>query len=326
MTITTNTTKKSLFNGRRVWFILAAAAALGAALVVLVIMSALTAKDTYYVLNQDVPARTSVAPSMLTEVQTSAGSAPPLALGLSDVAGGETYTLFALKKGDILTPSNTGDLLSLSNGLPENFVIASFVASPSMAAGGNIQRGDYVDIISIVSDSNITGSEGPSASYVLQRVLVLDATVDLDSYSSDSSSSTTTTSDGTDTSVSSNTEDSSLRSGIPTLFTVGVSPEAAQVLALATQFDIYVVLSSVQSTNDGVVPGAITPASGSSIWGNPLDAGQGTDNTFGQGTTDVTRPEDTNTDVSSPTPEPSGSSNPGDTSTPQPTPTDGTGQ
>lgn len=278
MTMNTSTSKKSLFNGRKLWFILSIAAALGAALVVFIIMSSLSAKDTYYVLSEDIPARTQIDPTMLVEVQTAANSAPPNAIGLSDLTG-EQYSLYSLKAGDILTSSNTGDLLTLNEGLPKDFVISSFIASPSMAAGGNIKRGDYVDIIAVVEDSAITGSEGPAASYILQRVLVIDATVDLDSYSGGEEASTT----GEDGTVSENTNDPAMRAGIPTMFTVGVSPENAAVLAVASQFQLYAVLSSAEATIDEVLPTGLVPVDGISLWGNPRNGGEGTDNTFGQG-------------------------------------------
>jgi Flp pilus assembly protein CpaB len=288
MSITTNASKKSLFNGRKMWFIFSAAAALAAALITFVLMNTATAKDTYYVLSSDIPARTQITPDLLTEVQTSAGSVPPSSLGISDLTE-ESYSLYSLKAGDILTSSNTGDKLSLTEGLPEDYVVASFTADPSMAAGGNVKRGDYIDIIALIDDSTVTGVDGTAASYVLQRALVIDATVDLDTYSSDDSAAETTTADGTGTTttdtgaVSDNTSGAAIRSGIPTMFTVGLSPENAAILALATQQELYVVLSSADSVNNETVPTGLTPATNSGIWGNPRNAGEGTDNTFGQG-------------------------------------------
>ena len=332
MSITTNTSKKSIFDGRNLWFIFAAGCAVVAALIAFAILSAATAKDSYYVLNTDVTARTEISISMLTQIQTSAGSVPPSALSISDINSTRTFSLYSLKRGDILTKSNTGDLLSLSAGLPSNFVIGSFVAAPSMAAGGNIQRGDYVDIMAIVNDNTVTGSSGAAASYILQRVLVIDATVNLDSYSSNSSASSTTTGNGTSTNnsnsgnapVSSNTKNSAIRAGVPTLFTVGLSPQDATVLAVASKFELYVVLSSADSVNKGIVPTNLSPASGGSIWGNPRNAGKGTDNTFGQGGSVVVGPNDNSTNApSTPTPKApsSPSPTPGTTGTPSPSPT-----
>lgn len=308
MTTTTNTSKKSLFNGRKMWFIFSAVAAFGVAIVLLLIMSALTAKDTYFVLNQDIPARTNIDVSMLTEIQTSAGSAPPSALDLSDITP-ETFSLYSLSAGDILTTSNTGDLLSLSAGLPDDFVVTSFIADPSMAAGGNVQRGDYIDIIAVVDDSSVTGEEGPAASYVLQRVLVVDATVNLDSYSGGEEASTTDGS-GSTGGETGNTGDPAIRAGVPTMFTVGLSPDNAAVLAVAGQYELYVVLSSAATTEGVEIPGVGEPASGRNIWGNPQNAGEGTDNTFGS-SGEVVRPED---EVSTPEGEEEGT-----VSSPEPT-------
>ena len=324
MSITTNTSKKSLLNGRKLWFVLAVAAAIAAAAIIFSIMSIATAKESYWVLNQDVPARTPITADLLTEVTTSAGTTPPSALTFGEIANEEIYSLYSLKSGDVLTKSNTGELLPLTEGLPSDFVVASFTANPSMAAGGNVQRGDYIDIIALVNDTEVTGSGSTGASYVLQRVLVIDATVDLDTYSSESAESTTgettTSGDGT---VSSNTNEAAMRSGIPTMFTVGLSPENAAVLALATQYDLYIVLSSADSTADGIVPTNLPTIDAKSLWGQSRNAGEGTDNTFGQGG-EVTKPSNPTTPKPEETQEPSSPqtdepSTPEETGTPEDT-------
>lgn len=278
MSITTTASKKKIFDGRKMWFIFAGIASVVVAVLAFSIMRGVTATDTYYVLAKDVPARTQITPDLLTPMVTSAGKTPPNALDITQLTE-NTYSLYSLKGGDILTTSNTGDLLSLNIGLPENFVIASFTANPSLAAGGNVNRGDYIDIIVSIDDSAITGQDGISSSYVLQRVLVIDATVDLDSYSGDSEA-TTTSADGT---ISQNTADTAMRSGIPTLFTVGLTQEHAAILATATHYDLFVVLSSADAVDNGNINTAPPVASSSSIWGFAPDAGLGTDNTFGQG-------------------------------------------
>lgn len=329
MSITTNTSKKSLLNGRKLWFVLAVAAAIAAAAIIFSIMSIATAKESYWVLNQDVPARTPITVDLLTEVTTSAGTTPPSALSFGEISNEETYSLYSLKSGDVLTSSNTGPLLPLTEGLPSDFVVASFTANPSMAAGGNVQRGDYIDIIALINDTEVTGTASTGASYVLQRVLVIDATVDLDTYSSDGAESTTaetpTTTDGEEGTVSSNTNDSAMRSGIPTMFTVGLSPENAAVLALATQHDLYIVLSSAESTADGIVPTNLPTIDSKSLWGQARNAGEGTDNTFGQGG-EVVKP----TTPTAPTPEetevPSTPKNTEEPSTPEDTTDPGNGE
>ena len=317
MSIATNASKKKIFDGRKMWFLFAGIAAVIVAVLSFAIMKGVTATDTYYVLTKDVPARTAITVDLLEEVTTSAGKTPPTALDISDITE-DTYSLYSLKAGDILTTSNTGDLLSLSEGLPADFVITSFVANPSFAAGGNVKRGDYVDIMMLSDDASVTGVEGMAASYILQRVLVIDATVDLDSYSApaDEESTASVNEDG---SISENTADSSLRSGIPTLFTVGLSQENASRLAVASQYTLFVVLSSADSSNDN----SVNPATGSSnapgIWGSAPNAGDGTDNTFGQGGKKVDKP---GTTTPTNTQEPSAPSAP---STPTPENTEGTG-
>lgn len=286
MSVVSNSTKKSKLSGRKAAFVFAIIAAVAATILAFAIMSVVTAKETYYVLNRDVPARTLISADMLTPVETSVGGAPPSALGLSDL--GDKYSLITLESGDILTSSNVGDLVGLSAGLPDNFVIGSFIANPSVAAGGNVKRGDYIDIIAVVTDSAVTGSDATAASYLLKRVLVVDATLDLDTYdAADNSASGTTGTTGV-TGATGNVGGSSVggsgaRSGIPTMFTVGLSPEDAAVLAVATQYDLYVVLSSSESAVDGKVQTDIPAVVLSEIWGKPRDSGKGTDNTFGNG-------------------------------------------
>lgn len=317
MSVVSNSTKKSKLSGRKAAFVFAIIAAVAATILAFVIMSVVTAKETYYVLNRDIPARTLITTDMLSPVETSIGGAPPSALGFSDL--GDKYSLITLEAGDILTSSNVGDLVGLSAGLPDNFVIGSFTANPSVAAGGNIQRGDYIDIIAVVDNPAITGQEGTAASYLLQRVLVVDATLDLDSYDASSEESTTaggTTSTGTAESGSS-VGGAGARSGIPTMFTVGLSPEDAAVLAVATKYELYVVLSSTESAVDGVVPSNVPAVVLSELWGKPRDAGKGTDNTFGNGGSAETPTGETGTtepdsEVSTPDPQPTEST---DTST-----------
>ena len=286
MSMSTATSKKSIFDGRKMWFIFGAIASAVVAILTFSLMSVVTATETYYVLNTDVPARTQVTQSLLTEVTVSRGSTPPNAIGISDIDE-ETYTLYALDAGDILTSSNSGSLISLSEGLPDDFVVASFTVDPSSAAGGNVKRGDYIDILTIMNDPQVTGSSSYASSYVLQHVLVVDATVDLDSY--DSEAETTAGEDGA---VDGEAADEiAKRSGIPTLFTVGLTQKDAAALAVATQYDLFVVISSTEAQNGDV---NLTPGSATSedIWGDSApDAGKGTDRTFGQGG-EVVRPED----------------------------------
>lgn len=306
MSVTTSANKKSVFDGRKMWFIFGALAAALVAVLVFVLMSDVTKTETYYVLNSDVPARTVITSDLLVEVTVAAGAVPSNSLHRSEILGGANpmYALYPLKARDVLTASNIGELLPLTQGLPEDFVVASFQASPNVSAAGNIKRGDYIDIIVISSNDPAAGEDGVVATYVLQHVLVVEAKIDLNTVrnnaSSDSSNSTPVT---TGSSV------------IPMLYTVGLTQEHALVLAVATQYDLYVVLSSRSAVEGNIndFPGRM---SSGNIWGEDApDAGWGTDNTFGlSGETPVVgpRPTPSPSDGPSSPEEPSSPSNPSD--------------
>jgi Flp pilus assembly protein CpaB len=326
MSISTTTSKKKMFQGGNMWFIFAALASVTVAIISFGIMQTVTATDTYYVLSKSVPARTQITPDLLEEKTTSAGKTPPTALDISEITE-DTFSLYSLQAGDILTTSNTGAQLSVTEGLPKDFVVASFPANPSIAAGGKIKRGDYIDIM-VVSDGVADAGDGFKASYALQRVLVVDATIDLDGYEGGSDEATTATEDGTTTSTGSaeSTDAIAQRTGIPTLFSVGLSQADAARLAVATQYDLFVVLSSSQSANDNNVSSTPGSAITDQIFtGESPNAGAGTDNTFGQGGTPATTsPSETGGTTPGATPTPTPSSTGGTTTDEEPTTTDET--
>ena len=305
MSITTTSSKKSFFNGRKVYFVLAAIAFVIAASVIFVLLQAVTATATYYVLNKDLPARSIITQAELTAVTTSEGGQPRTALNLGDVLSSQVYTKYSLHAGDILTTSNSGALTSLNKGLPKEFVVASFKAAPSVAAGGKIQRGDYVDIFAI--DPNTKG-----AHLFLQRALIVDATSDLDSGSSTpANASTSTDASGTTSGATpaggksvSAADSSAYRTGVPVLFTVGLSQTDAARLAVASKGDMYVVLSSSQSAANGASSADVGAGATDIFSGSVGDAGTGTDNTFGQSGKKTTN----NPSSPSPSPSPSSSS------------------
>src|SRR5690606_4947985 len=109
-------------------------------------------------------------------------------------------------------------------GIPDNFVVASFAAPAESAVAGRIKRGDYVDIISLEEDPE---TEARLAKYVLRSVLVLDVNSDLaraanvEAAEADTGDPEATASDS-----------AAARSGVPALYTVGVSREDALTLAL----------------------------------------------------------------------------------------------
>ena len=85
---------------------------------------------------------------------------------------------------------------------------------------------------------------------------------------------------------------------------------------MATKYELYVVLSSSKSVKDGIVPGPVAPQTLTELWGNARNAGEGTDNTFGNSGADVESPDgstDTPSTPSTPsTPAPEESTKPAD--------------
>lgn len=242
------------------WFWVAGGLGVLTLILLVLFLQSLISTTTYYVLNRDVPARTQITSDMLTEVVTSQGGQPPTALGLADFTDAEVYTKYSLNAGDILSSSNAGPLVPLSAGLPKNFVIASFTAAPNNAAGGNVKRGDYVDIFYIEPDSG--------AKLIFQRVLIVDATTDI---SSGGDQTVTPTKD---------TATAPYRVGIPTLYTVGLTQKDAAKLALASQGTLYVAISSADSAEKGVGEVTLGYSIADMLANAAGDSGSGTDNTF----------------------------------------------
>ncbi len=279
--------KSSYFQGRKMWFWVAGGLGVVTLILLVVFLQSLISTTTYYVLNRDVAARTLVTTDMLSEVVTSQGGEPPTALSLAEVSTGEVFTKFNLSAGDILSSSNAGDLVPLGAGLPDNFVIASFTAAPNNAAGGNITRGDYVDVF------YIDGEQGTQL--IFQRMLIVDATSNVEGGGS--SDETVATTEDTATAP--------YRVGVPTLYTVGLTQQDAAKLALASQGSLYVTISSADSAQNGVGE-VVLGYSLADLLGNPAgDSGSGTDNTFSSSTSTGTNEGSTGTtpgSSSSPTP------------------------
>lgn len=257
------------FSGNKTWFVFAIVPAIAAAAILFTLLSQLVATTSYYVLSRDVPARSQVTADMLTEVVASKGSEPRNALTLEDVIDNEVYATYALNMGDILTDSNTGEFISLHEGIPENYVVASFVADASNAVAGKLSTGNYVDIIANNADSN-------TAKYALRHVLLLDVSSDPNSIGE--ATEVTESEEGTTVS----TEDQ-MRSGVPTLYTVALPEKDAATLALIRGDNLLVVLSPKVSDKD--FEDKNIQSSLDDVYGDKpvTDSGRGTDPTFGQG-------------------------------------------
>lgn len=110
--------------------------------------SKMFATETYYTLNQNVAAKTKITTSMLTPQETAEGTAPKNALDPGVIQGGDYYAKYPINQGDVVTTSNAGTTGNDYDGIPEDWVVGSFVANANTAVDGNLRRGDYFDFIS----------------------------------------------------------------------------------------------------------------------------------------------------------------------------------
>jgi hypothetical protein len=309
-----------LFSGNKTWFIFAIISAVAAAAIIFGVLSQVVATTTYYVLGQNVAARSQITPDMLQPVTTSQGGQPGNALDIGEVANKPTYAKYALKAGDIVTQSNTGDFQPLSQGIPADYVVASFSADAKNSVAGKLETGNYIDLIAI-SESNAQ----PVAKYVLRHVLLMDVSADPSSIGESTSSSSTTDATATDpaaTPAQPKSSQDQLRVGIPSLYTVALPPADAAKLALIKDTPIMVVLSpasSDKSFSDQNIQSTQGDVFSDSAVGN---SGKGTDPTFGlneqAASPAVASPSASPSAVPSSTPKPSESATP--------TPSEGSGE
>ena len=250
--------------GSKVWLTVAIGASLMVAGLVFVILSQVTSTVTYYVLNQDVTARSQVTADMLAPVTTAQGGEPRNAIDPSHLSPDPVYASYDLFEGDILTPSNVGLFTSIQDGIPEDFVVASFSVPAENAVAGKVARGDYIDLIAVGSTED--GGDG-IAQYILRHVLVLDTAADL----------------AAETSSDVAAEDEAVRSGVPTLYTVALPEEDAAKLAAIQGAPLLVVLTPTGYDGEEDDSIFVNP---SDIFGPDVtlgDSGRGTDPTFSGG-------------------------------------------
>lgn len=277
-----------------IWFIGAVVGALLVSLGMFFITNQLNSTSTYYVLNQNVPAGTQITPAMLQEVVVTSGGQPRNALTIGDVNAEPAITKFSLNAGDIVTISNTGPLTDLNADIPANFVVASFTAPAERSVAGQLERGNYIDIIAVNSGVS---------TYVLRHVLILDAAAGAasagntqeqapaDSGGSGGIGGIGGTTPSADTTAG----------GVPTLYTVALSPDDAAVLALVQELNLLVVLSPAAYEDSPVFSENIQKQLDDLFNGTyeAGDSGVGTDPTFGSGVVDenvVTNPNSQESD------------------------------
>lgn len=233
--------KKSLFSGllggsKTIW-VAAICAALLAAFIALTILGAATARESYLVLIQNVPARTQITRDMLDWKETVKDGIPPNAISEREILDGEVFALVPLRVGDVPSASTVGPLARIDSDLPANFVVASFQVTPENAVAGKVRKGDYIDMIATSGDDL-----GAVAKVVMHHVLVLDVTVAPDTIAD----AATSGAEGAD--IDPGPESAAVRGGIPSVYTVAVSPADATRLALVRDKNIMVTLSANTTT------------------------------------------------------------------------------
>lgn len=168
---------------------------------VLMFLSSQQQTEAYYILAEDVPAHSQITVDDLQKVTTKKGTAPK-SIGLDKVQEGEVYAQYDLLAGDVLSPSNTGGKSNLYNGVSDSWAVTSFTINSSDAVDGNIQRGDYFDILALGSktlngeaateQSNAAVSSNQGGSYIYYNVLCLYTTAHKTSKTAKDGTTTTT--------------------------------------------------------------------------------------------------------------------------------------
>lgn len=263
-----DTQKRSFFQDRKMWFWIAAGGGLLTLIVLVIFLQSLSSTTKYYVLKSDVPARTLITTDMLQEQVVSTGGEPPTAIDAGFFQTGEFYSKALLNAGDILTESNVGGLIPLTQGIPDDFVVTSFSADPNTSAGGNVKRGDYIDIFYVGNGE---------ASLLFQRVLILDTTTDLnagDGAAEGEEGGAVVATEGTATAT--------YRGGVPFLYTVGLTQADALKLSAASEGKFYVVLSSANDVKNGASEKTLGMSVNDALSAPAGDSGKGTDNLFGE--------------------------------------------
>lgn len=160
--------------------------------------SSISATETYYVLGTDVPAHSQITADDMQAVKTRKGTAPK-SISLGDIQSGQVYAQYDLLAGDVLTNSNTGGRSSLYNGVSDQWAVTSFTIDSSDAVDGNIQRGDYFDILGMGQKQSENGNEvegsitvGEGGTYIYYNMLCLFTTLQKTSETAKDGTTTTT--------------------------------------------------------------------------------------------------------------------------------------
>lgn len=171
-------TKSSKGTGLIVVLILSAAVA--AFILSMTWLQGLAKTSTYYVLLEDIPAKTMLTPEMLYPVVTSEGSEPMNAITLEEVEESIEYgppliTQIPLQAGDPIVTSVVSGYKDVSVVVPDSWVVTSFGVSADNAVGGRIRTGYYFDMLVTIDGKSY---------YPFVNMLALDTTVSMNDASS----------------------------------------------------------------------------------------------------------------------------------------------
>lgn len=157
--------------------------------------------EPYYVVAQDIPAHSKITEDDIQKVEARKGTAPK-SIPLSQIQQGSVYAQYDLLAGDVLSPSNTGGRSNLYDGVSDSWAVTSFTINSSDAVDGNIQRGDYFDILALGSktvngeaateQSNAAITSNQGGSYLYYNVLCLYTTAHKTSKTAKDGTTTTT--------------------------------------------------------------------------------------------------------------------------------------
>jgi Flp pilus assembly protein CpaB len=233
----------AIFKGRWTIWIMALTFALLAGFGTLTLIGSASQRVNYFVVSENVAARTEITAANVVSVSVTADAIPPTALTEEQVASGEYYTKIALSKHTVLTGSVvTKGLDALGSQLKDGYVMASLLVTPENAAGGRIAAGDYVDIAALSgSDANAT------AKIALHHVLVLDVTVSADTVANNAANASATTGASAN-STTAGPSSPALYGGIPQLYTFAVTPDEFTKLALIRDSKVYLALTKASAT------------------------------------------------------------------------------
>lgn len=229
----------NIFKGRWTVWILALTFALLAGFGSLWILGSAAERVNYYVVAENVAARTNITEAMVKTVSAPADAVPQNSVTAEEILSGNYYSKIELSAGTPLTDAVvTEGLTPLSAELPDGYVMASLIVNPENAAGGRISRGDLVDIAAVEPDSG-------TAKIVLHQVYVLDVTVAPDTVANNANVTTDTTVQDTTAGPSS----ADLYGGIPELYTFAVSRTDMLKLALIRNSQVYLALTNGGGTS-----------------------------------------------------------------------------